>query len=146
MEECDALCTRIVIMVNGKFVCLGSPQHLKNNFGQGYTLIVRLNMIREDKDTPTEPLVHFVQSHFPRAEVFDGHQGYVHFQIADGHVSLARVFSIMEHAKRQFDIEDYSVHQTTLEQVFLNFTRNQVAPKEDVKVSCKSLCCCMSCC
>ena len=30
MEECEALCTRLGIMVNGNFVCLGSIQHLKN--------------------------------------------------------------------------------------------------------------------
>ena len=30
MEECEALCTRIAIMVNGNFKCLGSIQHLKS--------------------------------------------------------------------------------------------------------------------
>lgn len=30
MEECDILCSRIAIMVNGKFRCIGSPQYLKN--------------------------------------------------------------------------------------------------------------------
>ncbi len=30
MEECEALCSRIAIMVNGHFKCLGSVQHLKN--------------------------------------------------------------------------------------------------------------------
>ena len=30
MEECEALCTRLAIMVNGQFKCLGSAQHLKN--------------------------------------------------------------------------------------------------------------------
>lgn len=30
MAECDALCTRLAIMVNGHFMCLGSGQHLKN--------------------------------------------------------------------------------------------------------------------
>lgn len=29
MEECEALCTRLAIMVNGRFRCLGSVQHLK---------------------------------------------------------------------------------------------------------------------
>lgn len=29
MEECEALCTRLAIMVNGRFRCLGSAQHLK---------------------------------------------------------------------------------------------------------------------
>jgi ATP-binding cassette subfamily A (ABC1) protein 3 len=35
MEECEALCTRLAIMVNGKFKCLGSIQHLKSKFGAG---------------------------------------------------------------------------------------------------------------
>lgn len=30
MEECEALCTRLAIMVNGRFRCLGSAQHLKS--------------------------------------------------------------------------------------------------------------------
>ena len=36
MEECEALCGRLGIMVGGRLRCLGSPQHLKNRFGQGY--------------------------------------------------------------------------------------------------------------
>lgn len=30
MEECEALCTQLAIMVNGKFKCLGGIQHLKS--------------------------------------------------------------------------------------------------------------------
>lgn len=30
MEECETLCTRLAIMVNGNFKCLGSPQHLRS--------------------------------------------------------------------------------------------------------------------
>jgi ATP-binding cassette subfamily A (ABC1) protein 3 len=32
MEECEALCTRLGIMVNGQFMCLGSQQHLKSKY------------------------------------------------------------------------------------------------------------------
>ena len=42
MEECEALCTRLAIMVNGRFQCLGSTQHLKTKFGEGYSLIIKL--------------------------------------------------------------------------------------------------------
>lgn len=35
MEECEALCSRLTIMVNGRFQCMGTPQHLKNKFSQG---------------------------------------------------------------------------------------------------------------
>ena len=37
----------------------------------------------------------------------------------------------MESIKEQFFIEDYSVSQTTLEQVFLNFARAQHPPREE---------------
>ena len=42
MEECEALCNRLVIMVNGKFMCLGSPQHLKHKFGRGYSVTLKV--------------------------------------------------------------------------------------------------------
>ena len=45
MDECEALCTRLAIMVNGEFKCLGSPQHLKTKFGEGYTLIVKIGEV-----------------------------------------------------------------------------------------------------
>ena len=42
MEECEVLCTRLAVMVNGRLRCLGSSQHLKNKFGDGYTMLVRV--------------------------------------------------------------------------------------------------------
>lgn len=42
MTECDVLCSRLAIMVNGQFKCFGTPQHLKHRFGTGYYLKLRL--------------------------------------------------------------------------------------------------------
>ena len=39
MEECETLCGRLAIMVKGQFRCIGSVQHLKSRFGDGYTLM-----------------------------------------------------------------------------------------------------------
>ncbi|XP_055881820.1 phospholipid-transporting ATPase ABCA3-like [Biomphalaria glabrata] len=143
MEECDALCTRIAIMVNGKFMCLGSPQHLKNKFGQGYTLIVQLGTLPDGTIAPNEPVVDYILENFPGTKVFDDHQGYIHFQVPDSRVRLADVFTLMETTKLNLNVSDYSVHQTTLEQVFLTFTRAQVAPKEEKKISeLTKICCC----
>ena len=41
MEECEALCNRIGIMVSGEFKCLGSLQHLKSRFSEGYSIDLR---------------------------------------------------------------------------------------------------------
>ena len=37
----EALCNRIGIMVGGRFSCLGSLQHLKNRFSEGYSVDLR---------------------------------------------------------------------------------------------------------
>ena len=42
MEECEALCDRLAIMVNGQFQCFGNIPHLKHKFGQGFTILVKL--------------------------------------------------------------------------------------------------------
>lgn len=42
MEEAEALCSRIGIMVGGRLRCIGSNQHLKARFGGGYQLETRL--------------------------------------------------------------------------------------------------------
>ena len=36
MDEAEALSTRLAIMVNGSFKCLGTPQHIKSKYGKGY--------------------------------------------------------------------------------------------------------------
>ena len=83
MEECDALCTKMVIMVNGRFVCCGSSQHLKNKFGQGYTLICNMGNDEDGGRASAVPLKQYLCHKFPSTKIFDDHQGYCHFQIMD---------------------------------------------------------------
>uniref|UniRef100_A0A672R3J8 ATP binding cassette subfamily A member 2 n=1 Tax=Sinocyclocheilus grahami TaxID=75366 RepID=A0A672R3J8_SINGR len=62
MEECEALCTRLGIMVNGRFKCLGSIQHLKNRFGDGYMITVRTKTTASIKE-----VIRFFNRNFPEA-------------------------------------------------------------------------------
>jgi len=43
MDEAETLCDKIAIMINGRFVCLGTPLHLKEKYGDGYQLIVKVS-------------------------------------------------------------------------------------------------------
>ncbi len=45
MEECEALCSRLAIMVDGQFKCFGSPQHLKSKYGSGFSLQLKVESI-----------------------------------------------------------------------------------------------------
>ena len=38
MDEAEQLCDKLAIMINGRFVVLGSPNYLKTQYGQGYTI------------------------------------------------------------------------------------------------------------
>ena len=72
----------------------------------------------------TTSLKNFIESTFPGSLLKDEHQGYVHYQLKTEE-KWSKLFGIMERAKEQYNVEDYSISQTTLEQVFLNFTREQ---------------------
>ena len=46
MEEAEALSTKMGIMVRGGyFRCFGSSQHLKNKFGTGYEVEIRVKSL-----------------------------------------------------------------------------------------------------
>ncbi|XP_068617160.1 ATP-binding cassette sub-family A member 2 [Brachionichthys hirsutus] len=120
MEECEALCTRLGIMVNGRFKCLGSIQHLKNRFGDGYTITVRTKSSSNVKE-----VVRFFNRTFPEAVLKERHHTKVQYQLKSERISLAQVFSRMEQVVDALDIEDYSVSQTTLDNVFVNFAKKQ---------------------
>ena len=40
MAECEVLCSRVAIMVNGRLMCLGSPQHLKEKYVVAVVVVV----------------------------------------------------------------------------------------------------------
>ncbi|KAM6914527.1 phospholipid-transporting ATPase ABCA3 [Lycodopsis pacificus] len=125
MEECEALCTRLAVMVNGQFKCLGSPQHLKSKFGSGYTLLAKVHIEAELEDSDLQLFKDFIESTFPGSQLKDEHQGMVHYHLTDKTLTWAQVFGTLEAAKEKYQIEDYCVSQISLEQVFLSFAQFQ---------------------
>ncbi|XP_068596125.1 phospholipid-transporting ATPase ABCA1-like [Brachionichthys hirsutus] len=121
MEECEALCTRMAIMVNGRFRCLGSVQHLKNRFGDGYTIILRVAGPHPD----LLPVIKFVESELSGSTLKEKHRNMLQYQLPSSLTSLTHIFSILAKNKDLLRIEDYSVTQTTLDQVFVNFAKDQ---------------------
>ncbi|KAJ7372893.1 hypothetical protein OS493_016822 [Desmophyllum pertusum] len=197
MEECEALCTRLAIMVNGQFKCLGSTQHIKSRFGTGYSLMVKVGAgvheggqsaevlvnpgaVGHETETvsstnvqpnipasPThipgqpqvfanpivqqvnpnrvgmEPVMQFVANSFAGAKLMDSHSGILHYQINTEGLSWSYIFGQLERNRAALNIVDYSVSQTTLEQVFINFAKEQHS--ED-RTAVKKKCLCFSCC
>lgn len=123
MEECEALCTRLSIMVNGKFKCLGGPQHLKNKFVQGFALLVNTP---EHAPMDTTSLKHYIHSVFPDSVLRDEHNGLLNYHLKGNDKSWSSLFATLESAHDMGNIGNYAITQTTLEQIFLNFARGQI--------------------
>ncbi|XP_060574789.1 cholesterol transporter ABCA5-like isoform X2 [Ruditapes philippinarum] len=137
MEEADALCSRIAIMVNGKMQCIGSSQHLKNKYGSGYLLEIKL-LLNEDThgciENDKKILHQFILQHFPDATCTEEFSERMQYKIPRQNVSsLALVFSVLEQAKTRLKVEEYSFSQSTLEQVFLDFAKMQQDEGEKLK-------------
>ena len=118
MDECEALCNRIGIMVNGQFQAFGSPQHLKSKFGDGYTLSFKARQ--------TMPVKAFVHSKLVDAVLQEEHKGYLRFLLPTSSVvSYPALFTELERAKQPLGIDDFELTQTTLESVFIKFAKQQ---------------------
>merc|ERR1719453_1019911 len=83
MEECEALCSRIGIMVGGRFRCLGSAQHLKSKFGGGYTLELRCDENR------AAGAVEAMKALFPGATLIKQHANHFQFDLPSSGLALA---------------------------------------------------------
>ncbi|XP_053381131.1 cholesterol transporter ABCA5-like [Mercenaria mercenaria] len=141
MEEADALCSRIAIIVNGRLQCIGSSQHLKNKYGSGYLLEIKI-LTNEDTRHHLEDekkiLKKFILDHFPDSTCIEEFNERVQYKIPRHNVnSLAVAFSVLEQAKSRLKVEEYSFSQSTLEQVFLEFAKMQLDDAEHVGESAK---------
>ncbi|XP_044745815.1 phospholipid-transporting ATPase ABCA3-like [Coccinella septempunctata] len=120
MEECEALCTRLTIMVNGNFQCLGSVQHLKSKFAEGYCVTLKIRKPANSsglEHSDTTAIENYMVQNFPAAELREKHQELLTYYIKDRNITWSKLFGILEQSKGHLDIEDYSVGQASLEQV-----------------------------
>jgi len=119
MEECQVLCTRMAIMVNGTLRCIGSAQHLKNRFGNGYMINVRC------ENDGIDGVMQYIQSTIPEARFRDQSYRQLVWHVQPDALSISALFQRMEAARTSTAMEDYSISQTTLDDVFIRFANLQ---------------------
>ncbi|KAM9343222.1 glucosylceramide transporter ABCA12 isoform 2-T2 [Pholidichthys leucotaenia] len=122
MEECEALCGRLAIMVKGQFRCLGSLQHIKNRFGSGFT--VKMYLAKDSCDA--EAITSFMQRRFPSTYLKDRHSAMVEYHVPYAPGGVADIFDQLESNRNALQIKHFSVSQTTLDEVFINFAMENI--------------------
>ncbi|CAI2386299.1 unnamed protein product [Moneuplotes crassus] len=186
MEEAEALCTKMGIMVRGRFKCFGSSQEIKDKFGTGYEIEVKvkwptdeeaLNYIK-DKGLDSEKYVTLqeleetmntlekqkllaipqfsdlksdvekdgsismislcqwalleesgclikdeLEKSNTECKILEHHNNFYKFRLERGLKSLGFYFGFMEKLKQKVNFSEYGVSQSTLEQIFNTFAR-----------------------
>ncbi|XP_036195401.1 ATP-binding cassette sub-family A member 8-like [Myotis myotis] len=121
MAEAEAVCDRVAIMVSGRLRCIGSIQHLKSKFGKDYLLEMKVKTLAH-----TEPLHSEILRLFPQAARQERYSSLMVYKLPVEDVRpLGQAFFKLERVKQSFDLEEYSLSQSTLEQVFLELSKEQ---------------------
>lgn len=120
MEECEAVCSRVGMLVKGKMVCIGSIERLTNKFAKGCILTIRCKR-EEERDERHKRLMNFMKEKLPTAVLLESFKEVYTFQIQrEASLSWTKVFSIVDKSKTFLRIESYTLAQSSLEQVFLS--------------------------
>jgi ATP-binding cassette, subfamily A (ABC1), member 3 len=121
MNEAESLSHKIGILVNGRFFCIGPTEYLKDKYGSGYKMTIQ---IPEGKPT-VEGLI---KSIFPTCKrLWDGSIAQETYEISAQGFLFSHAFERLGELKSNGTIRDFSIYNTTLEQVFISFSRYQYA-------------------
>ena len=108
MFECEQLCDRLTILIQGTARCLGTIEQIKSKYGMTYR--IRLRFIESSIDIPE--LVHIEHTN-----------EYIYKD-----KSLAQLFALLEQLVDQCVIaSDYTVQLTSLEHIFLTLQHSSSA-------------------
>lgn len=149
MDEAEQLCDNLAIMINGRFVVFGSPNYLKTQYGQGYS--VEITQERSAFNNPSTTITTLIGQRIPAAELVHNSAGEsvdanpkrapimtvaglpveVRYRInginiEGSNVTLSETFATLADLLRQKVIKDFTLTRTNLEQVFINFAKFQI--------------------
>lgn len=103
--------------------CLGSAQHLKSKYGDAWQIDANVAY------GPLQTSFHqWITQKYQGSTVIENHGDNIKYRVpkfnADhSPLSIATLFRSMESHKDQFHLNDYSISETTLEQIFIGFAR-----------------------
>ncbi|XP_067622114.1 phospholipid-transporting ATPase ABCA3 isoform X2 [Eurosta solidaginis] len=125
MDECEHLCNRLAIMTGGKFKWSGHVPDLKKEVGTGFTIKIKL---KSEEDYVVDGITEELEKLFTDCELRENHAGTVTYFIKN--IVELKWSDIFEKTQVFSSIcsdffEDYSVNETTLEDIFLKFGSNK---------------------
>ena len=146
MDECEMLCNRLGIMKNGELKCIGYIQKLKEKYGKGFSLMVKMKpqvptgnnatLVAAQDLTDSSPSLGEtvtdiklqLQSLFT-CDLKDEHEGVLQYFIHAKHISWSKVFQDLLEFSNDHEsvIDSFAINETTLEDIFQQFRNDQLS-------------------
>ncbi|SPP79003.1 blast:ATP-binding cassette sub-family A member 3 [Drosophila guanche] len=130
MEEVEALCSQLEIIVDGKIHCLGSQQRIKNKFAE--SLVLKLHVETGNLESlayTVEKVKNQMASDFPKSSLQEEFGGRLTYHIPTAKLRWSRVFSYVERNRSPWKLLDYSLSQPSVEDVFLDIAKKSAQEK-----------------
>ncbi|EDW77243.2 uncharacterized protein Dwil_GK18193 [Drosophila willistoni] len=128
MDECEELCNRLAIMAKGKFKCLNNICALKRF--SGFTIKIKMKLDTETEENVSK-ITNTLKSYFQGLQLRENHAGTLtYFVSTQDHILWSNVFKITEEylsSKLSHIVDDYSVNECTLEDIFLKFDKKEIS-------------------
>ena len=127
LEEAEALSTKIAIMASGRIRCYGDSLHLKNKFGKGLQIEIEV-----EPGAQTKAGQWFGETFPEGLERIEEYRTTLRYAIPSDVYKMSSVFRTLEQAKvsNQYGILTYSVSITSLDQIFIQFVKEDNIRRE----------------
>nr|XP_009677309.1 PREDICTED: ATP-binding cassette sub-family A member 10-like [Struthio camelus australis] len=131
LDKAAAMCDRVAVLVSGQLRYIGSIEDLKSKFGRSYYLEVKM------KDAGQSDVVHAeILRLFPEAARQESSSSLLIYKIpVEDALPLSQAFSKLEAAKQNSRLEEYSLSLRTLQQMFVELTKDPEEHDQDAASS-----------
>ncbi|XP_046740699.1 uncharacterized protein LOC124408067 isoform X2 [Diprion similis] len=118
VAECEDLCTRVGVLAKAGLKCIGSPQYLKHKYGEGYIISLRFK-----RPTCLSDLLKAISSHLPGTSIASRQALAARLLVPRNHdMKLSAVFVKVKDLARELNATDYTLTQSSLDQVLVNLS------------------------
>ena len=130
LDEAEYLGDRIGIMSDGQFICCGTSSFLKSKYPCGFNINLLINSKKFNEEKKNR-IFEKIKTYDPQAQIKIASKCIFSINLQTNNDKIGEIFNYIEQSKHEFDIEDYTVASTSLEDVFLKI--NQKSDLFDIK-------------
>ncbi|RLU15876.1 hypothetical protein DMN91_011632 [Ooceraea biroi] len=118
VAECENLCSRVGILAKAGLRCIGTPQHLKHKFGEGYVAFLRFS-----QPVTAADLRRAIMKYLPQAIISSRQATAARLLLPRSQdIALSVSFSMVKLLAEELKATDYTLTQSSLDQVLVNFS------------------------